>query len=133
LKKTAIGSEILNYHHICLSAKSSLKLFCFQNCRCFGKKSKLKKLIKVGLERMEKDMNIERLIKNLRNIKIFFKLSQFLNNEDKFKIQYNHKNVINLDSDENNNSDEDVLTKIKRKAQRTTTVEPISSLQMREL
>ena len=47
---------------------------------------------------LEKDLCIEKLVKDLRDIKIFMK-SHVLTDKIKHEIQFNSRNVIDLDSD----------------------------------
>jgi hypothetical protein len=57
------------------------------------------KLYKEGNERMTQEISIERIIKHLRDIRIFLNQS-VLDEAKKFEIQHNHKNVIEIDSDD---------------------------------
>lgn len=41
-------------------------------------------------------MSLERIIRTLRNLKTFIK-TRFITDEIKFKLEHNHKNVIDLD------------------------------------
>jgi hypothetical protein len=50
-------------------------------------------------------MSIERLIKHLRDIRILVK-HEILNDEKKFRIENNYKNVIDIDSEQEEDEDE---------------------------
>ena len=58
--------------------------------------------------RYEKDTKIEKLVKNVRNTKIMLKNTDLLNKYDKFVVQYDQKNIIKLD--EENNRDSNILS-----------------------
>ena len=45
-------------------------------------------------------MEINKLIKNMKNTKILLKEYQILNQETKYRIQFNYKNVIDLDAND---------------------------------
>ena len=47
---------------------------------------------------MDISLSLEKLVKTIRNTKIFLKRQKMT--VDDFVIQYNHKNVINLDDDD---------------------------------
>ena len=55
----------------------------------------LKILYEKGKVRIEKDLNVERLIKSIRDLKIFMKSN--ITKEDRFKNQYHKNNVIDVD------------------------------------
>jgi hypothetical protein len=59
----------------------------------------LNKLFKLGEERLQKDMSVERLIKHLRDLRILVK-EEMMNDEKKFKIENNPKNIIDIESGE---------------------------------
>ena len=61
---------------------------------------KLIKLYNMGAERIEADTSMEKLVKTLRDIKILVK-NQFMDEDLKFQIQQNHKNVIDLEEENN--------------------------------
>mmetsp|Transcript_34889 Transcript_34889/g.53548 ORF Transcript_34889/g.53548 Transcript_34889/m.53548 type:complete len:125 (+) Transcript_34889:22-396(+) len=87
-----------------LTLGASIKLFLARvfTCCCLGKEKTLKKMAQmmdIGEERYEKETSIERIVKNLRDLRIHFK-SKFRDESLSFEIQHNHKNVIYLDSEE---------------------------------
>ena len=73
-------------------------LFC--KCARKTKDNQLLKLYENGSKRLKNDLSVERIIKNLRDMRILLK-SKFLDHDTLFEIQFNHKNVINLEEDEN--------------------------------
>ena len=81
-----------------------LKMFCLSKINCCGSPSKrsegsyLTDLYSKGSERVDVSLSLEKLIKTIRNMKIFLKRQKIA--EDDFVIQYSHKNVINLDDDD---------------------------------
>ena len=66
---------------------------------CFGgeKRQKLMKLFDMAEERLEKEMNMVKMIKGLRTIKILMKNS-LLSKEIQDQISHTDKNIINLDT-----------------------------------
>ena len=72
----------------------------FKIC-CKRRNYKLYRLYEIGFERVEKEMDIVKLLRGLRNLKIFSKMIG-LEEHTKFAIKNSNKNVIDLD----NNSDE---------------------------
>ena len=77
------------------------KLFFLTNLcnifnKCFSKKTKNKqKLLKKGNEILNKELDIVRIIKNIRNLKIFSKLLGY-EGINKFAIKNSYKNVIEI-------------------------------------
>ena len=59
----------------------------------------MNKVYKLGKERMIKELDVSKLVKNLRFLKILVKNS-FLNEKINFMIYHSRKNILNLD-DEN--------------------------------
>ena len=57
------------------------------------------KLYSLGKERIEKDFRAEKLIKNLKDIKLVIK-SKLYEQDFKFQVEYNNKNVIDLEEEE---------------------------------
>jgi hypothetical protein len=105
-KDTQIEAEAKMHYPINLEGNLKVKLFCTNMCclnRClsFSSKSKMGKILylyKEGSERIENDLSIERIIKNLRDIKIVIK-NTLMTEKERFRIQHNQKNVIDLDRD----------------------------------
>lgn len=55
-------------------------------------------LYKLGKKRMRSELNISKLVKNLRNLKILIKNS-FLNDKISYMIYHSLKNTLDIDSD----------------------------------
>jgi hypothetical protein len=53
-------------------------------------------LYKLGKERIQKELDISKLVKNLRNLKILVKNS-FLNEKIGFMIYHSRKNILEID------------------------------------
>ena len=53
-------------------------------------------LYKLGKERIQKELDISKLVKNLRNLKILVKNS-FLNEKIGFMIYHSRKNILDID------------------------------------
>jgi len=58
---------------------------------------RLKKLYHDGTHRLEQELDILKILKSLRNMKILLK-NKFLDEEMQFQIEHNNKNVISLSS-----------------------------------
>ena len=80
------------------------------------KARKLSKMMEIGKEKIECQLNIVKIIKNLRHMKILLK-SSLMNPEINHKIMHSKKNVINLSSEEEYVSDccssEEIVGEIK--------------------
>ena len=59
---------------------------------------KLYRLYKRGSTKLDKEMDLVKIIKALRNLKIFQKLQQ--DEKTKFEIRHQDKNLINIDTTE---------------------------------
>jgi hypothetical protein len=53
-------------------------------------------LYKLGKERIQKELDISKLVKNLRNLKILVKNS-FLNEKIGYMIYHSRKNILDID------------------------------------
>ena len=75
-------------------------LFIYSICEClFYKncwKNKLKKLLKKGREKLHEEVDIIKILKELRDLKVIIKHS-LMNPEIKFQIQHTEENLIDLD------------------------------------
>ena len=60
----------------------------------------------MGSERLENELCIEKAIKNIRDMKILIK-NKFMTEEEKFRVQHNFKNVLDLEEPEHRSSDSD--------------------------
>ena len=58
--------------------------------------SKLIKLFDKASEKIDKELNVVKVIRNLRNLKILIK-NTFMNDEMKEEIKYSNKNIIDLE------------------------------------
>jgi hypothetical protein len=58
--------------------------------------SKLIKLFDKASEKIVKELNVVKVIRNLRNLKILVK-NTFMNDEMKEEIKYSNKNIIDLE------------------------------------
>ena len=61
------------------------------------KKAKLEKLIEIGSDKIEGELDVIKIMNDLRNLKILLKYS-LMTKDVKQKIKYTGKNVIDLDS-----------------------------------
>ena len=110
-RNSKVEEEVQKHYPAKISCWDSFKLFwvgTFCCCRCAltTRMKQLRKLKSRGEERLEKEMSLERIIKYLRDIRIYVK-EKILANDDllQFEIQHNHKNVIDLESSNCNYSD----------------------------
>ena len=95
------------HYEIRLSTKDSTvlyfnNLFASVGCKCLDRctnQSRLQKLFEEGNDRLEKEFNMVKLIRNLRNIKILMKNS-FMSEKIKYEIKHSDFNLINLSSDD---------------------------------
>ena len=71
---------------------------------CFKKKHQLKKLYHASEQKLECQFNIIKIIKSLKDIKIFIK-NKFLDDFTKFQIDHNKKNVIDLEDTSSSGTD----------------------------
>ena len=97
-----VKNEIQKHRLIRISLKDSILLFlhdrlvCLQWFSCWKKKAQFQKLFKEGKLRIEKDLNIIKLVRNLKRLKILMK-SSLMTKQVKFQIAHNIKNCIDLD------------------------------------
>ena len=99
-----IKEELAKNRSIHIRDSDSSKLFCLKYiekylCCCFkiGKSNKLKRLFDEGERRIESELNVVKVIKSLKKLKILIKNSMMDENV-KLQIEHNKKNVINLES-----------------------------------
>ncbi len=76
---------------------------------CQRKNYKLYRLFEKGYDQLEKEMDLIKLVRGIRNLKIFNKVNGF-NEHIKFIIKNSEKNIIDLDnlSDGENEDSSDV-------------------------
>ena len=63
-------------------------------------------MYKKGVDRLEKELCIEKAVKNIRDMKILIK-SKFMTEEEKFKVMHNFKNIIDLEEKDCQSEDSD--------------------------
>ena len=56
---------------------------------------KLKKLYTEGSDRIEKEFDIVKIVKSIRNIKVFLK-NRLMDSKVRFEVRHSHKNVIEV-------------------------------------
>ena len=64
---------------------------------------KLMKLFDISSKKLEKQLDIINIVRNLRNLKII--TSQFVDESFKFYVERNKKNVINLDTSDSDEAE----------------------------
>ena len=64
---------------------------------CWSKKAKLEKLVELGSDKIEGELNVVNIMNDLRNLKIMLKHS-IMTKEVKRKIKLTGKNIIDLDT-----------------------------------
>jgi hypothetical protein len=100
LKGTQFGEEVGLHRPIKISLYKNIMLLVsvkFSWLGCCLHDKKLQKLLEKGKERIQKDLNIEQIVKSLRDIKIFVR-NNCMDEKHKFQIQHNPKTVIDLES-----------------------------------
>ena len=70
---------------------------------CWRKKAKLQKLVEVGTDKIEGELNIVSIMNDLRNLKIVLKHS-LMTKEVKKKLKLTGKNIIDLDTSSDESS-----------------------------
>ena len=90
-------------------------MFFMTQCKsCFNfKKDKLFRLYNVGVERVDKEMDMVKILRNIRYLRILSRLNLKHGDRPKLKyyIKHSQKNLLNLDSDdtsETSMSDDDL-------------------------
>lgn len=64
---------------------------------CWNKKKKLQKLLDVGNDKMDGELDVINIMNDLRNLKIMLTFS-IMTRQVREKIQYTGKNIIDLDT-----------------------------------
>ena len=110
------NQEFQKFKSIKINFKDSLLLYlsnwfgmCYSK-KCWNKKTKLQKLIDVGSDKMESELNVINIMNDLRNLKIMLK-STFMTKEVKRKIKLTGKNVIDLDTSSDESNDDQLEDK----------------------
>ena len=106
-----IKKEIDKHRKIRVRLVDSLKLFWANSrfgCCCSPKLwknvHKFKKLYRVGENRIEKELNIVKIMKNIKDIKICLRNS-IMDDRTKYEIRHSNKKVIDLDDTHGSSSD----------------------------
>ena len=79
----------------------SHRMGCFFPSFCWKKKSQFQKLYKMTHDRMENQLNIIKIVRNVRNLKMISKFS-LLTPKLKQQLTHAEKNLIDLDEGESN-------------------------------
>lgn len=102
----------LNNHQVIkLSKKQSCKLYFMSLlgcCFCGRKKNRLWRLYTEGQDRIEKEFDLVKIIKSIRNIKVIMK-HKLMNEKLKLEVKHSEKSVIDVEStpsDSTSSSDE---------------------------
>ena len=67
--------------------------------RCWKNGSKYEKVFKKGQQRIDAELNIVKLMNNLRNIKILLKASLMKDPDIRYQVKHDQKNLIDLDDE----------------------------------
>ena len=86
-------------------------LGCFCSKCCFPKRDKLQTLYSEGEDKINRELDIVKILKTLRDIKIFLKSTTMNDKDTKFSVKHAPKNLLNLDTsiDESDNNEEETL------------------------
>ena len=83
-----------------------MKNLCFaKSCKVFRPQRKLLRLFNQGKDKIQYELNIIKIIKNLKDLRILVK-NKFLDDETRLQIKHNQKNIINIESTSSDNSDD---------------------------
>ena len=86
-----------------MSFCQSLHLFTLNSlsCCCSFKDNKLFKLYTKGKSKIDKEMDLVKILRNIRSMRIYSKMNIESNNKEKLKyiIRHSQKNLIDIDSD----------------------------------
>ena len=95
--------EILKHRYIDIKTKYWVKVYfarilgdCCCNCM-FKRKDRFMKLYERGQDRVEAELNIVKIMKSLRDMKILMKNSM-MDKQVRYQIRHSEKNILNLDS-----------------------------------
>jgi hypothetical protein len=95
----------------------------------FDFETPIQRLFERGQERLEKEMDIIKMIKSLRNIKIFLK-SKLLDPRTNMKIKHHLKNLISVDTSSESSSSEEENPRKKPKELTTINRVPVQRAQV---
>lgn len=104
-----VEQEISNMHKVInISFCTKWLEMCFQRiaiCNCFFNDQNIAKYTKLydeGFEKLQNDLNVVKLVGNSK-LMMAYQKSQGMNNKRLFKLKHTMENVIDLDSDKNQN------------------------------
>jgi hypothetical protein len=80
--------------------------FCCLPCT---RKSRLWRLYQKSTEKIEGQLDIAKILENIKDAKIFMK-QKFLNKTEQFNIEHNNRNLVRLDSSFSEETSEDSST-----------------------
>ena len=96
------------HRHINLSSKDNICLYlanqlgCLFPCICWSKREKLQRLYEKSNERIDKELDLIKVVKNMKSFRVFLK-NFLMTDKIKFELAHSMKNCIDIDTD----SDED--------------------------
>ena len=103
--------EVQKHKHIRIKFWENILLFISDSCLSFliphklwHKKKKLLRLLNEGRKRIEKELDIVKILKSLRDIKILMKNS-LMTPEIKYQIAHCEKNFIDIEIDKDESSE----------------------------
>lgn len=91
--------KIQNNRIIKINKLQSLKLFLMKTFSCCifkFKQNKLKRLYETGIEKIDKELDIVKIIKALRSLKIFYK--DRVKKIDRVLLNNHEENIIDIDT-----------------------------------
>jgi len=114
-----VKEEVEKHRFARLKFSDSVKLYLanslgvlFCNC-CWSKKEKYQRLYEKGQEKIESELDIVRLTKNLRYMKILLRNS-LMSRRVKFDIMHQEKNLIDVSNDEDEAEAEELEVQTQR-------------------
>lgn len=76
----------------------SNQLGCLFPCICWSKREKLNRLYEKSNDRIDKELDLVKVVKNMKSFRVFLK--NFLMTEKiKFEIAHSFKNCVDIDTD----------------------------------
>ena len=106
-----VKNEVQKHKHIRIKFWENLLLFISDSWFSFivphkfwTKKRKLLKLLREGRKRIEKELDIVKIMKSLRDIKLLMKNS-LMTPDIKYQVVHSEKNFIDIELDEDDSSE----------------------------
>lgn len=93
-------TELQSHHVIKLDFRRNMSLYFSKNCCCFCRPFQNRKLMRLydkSEEKIAKSLDIVKLVKIIQLCKTLVK-TKFIGLREKFQIEHNQKNLINLES-----------------------------------